>query len=635
MSGSAGEGEDEQTTCMKKLIPLLAALLLVVPAPVAGAAETIPASRPNILVLVTDDQGFGELSCHGNPLLQTPHLDRLHDESIRLADFHVAPMCTPTRGQLLSGVDALRNLAFNVSSGRTMLRRDLPTMPDLFAAAGYSTGIFGKWHLGDNYPYRPQDRGFRESVWFPSSHIGSAPDFWDNDYFDDVYQHNGEPCRFTGYTTDVFFGEAIRWIREQREAGRPFLCYLSTAAPHAPLFVPPQYRETMEPVVAGASLPHMEPDVRGQLTRSLGMLANIDENVGRLEAFLRDAGLRENTIVVFLTDNGSTFGPSYFNAGMRGGKRTLWEGGHRVPCFIRWPAGIQQPAHDIAELTQVQDLLPTLLDLAGVKAPAEGTGFDGTSLAGVLRGDPGQSVLSARGQLDRILRERMLVVQFTGTENPVPKRGDACVMWRRWRLLQNRELYDLSADPEQKQDVSADHPDIVARMQAHYAGWWDGVSPHLDDMERMIIGHKAEPESLLSPCEWRDVFFDQGEQVRRGDRKNGVWHAEVACEGFYEFELRRWPREREAALTAGLPAVTLTDGELSAGRPLPIAAARLRVTAVDETFDETFNVSATDRAVTFRLPLAAGPIDLQSWFLDENGRELCGAYYVNARRVTR
>lgn len=612
---------------MRAPLPALVVLGLL---PLAAVAAPAASERPNVVVIITDDQGYGELSCHGNPLLRTPHLDRLHDESIRLADFHVAPMCTPTRGQLFSGVDALRNHACNVSSGRSLLRRDLPTMADLFSGAGYATGLFGKWHLGDNHPYRPQDRGFHESVWFPSSHIGSAPDFWRNDYFDDVYRRNGERRPFEGYTTDVFFAEGIRWIREQKGAGRPFFCYLATAAPHSPLFVPARYRQALEAVVAGTATNSAD---RGPLTRYLAMLANIDENVGRLESFLRDAGLRENTIVVFLTDNGSTYGPGYFNAGMRGGKRTLWEGGHRVPCFIRWPAGDVRP-RDIPALTQVQDLLPTLLDLAGVQPPAE-AGFDGTSLAELLRGKQPSVASADRERLMQKLEDRMLVVQFTGTEQPVPTRGDACVMWRRWRLLHDRELYDLDSDPEQRRDVAADHPDVVARLRAHYAAWWEGVAPQTEAVQRVVVGHDAEPQSLLSPCEWRDVFFDQGEQVRRGDRRNGVWHLEAAREGTYEFELRRWPRECDAAVAAALPAERLTDGELSAGRALPITAARVRVagSGAAAPIDETVAVAATDRAVTFRLPLRAGPFDLQSWFLDGEGRELCGAYYVYVRLV--
>ena len=159
-------------------------------------------SRPNVILIITDDQGYGDLGCHGNPVARTPNLDSLHGESIRLMDFHVAPMCTPTRGQLLSGLDAARNGAVNVSSGRSLLRPDLPTMADIFRSNGYRTGVFGKWHLGDNYPYRPQDRGFEESLWFPSSHISSVPDYWENDYFDDIYCHNGSRVRQEGYCTE-------------------------------------------------------------------------------------------------------------------------------------------------------------------------------------------------------------------------------------------------------------------------------------------------------------------------------------------------------------------------------------------------------------------------------------------------
>src|SRR5512141_1249431 len=163
------------------------AMVLLLTLSALGNIVSAKPVRPNVLLVLSDDQGYGDLACHGNPVLKTPNLDRLHDRSIRLTDFHVAPMCTPTRGQLLTGVDALRNGAMNVSSGRTLLRRDFRTMPEVFAANGYRTGMFGKWHLGDNYPYRPQDRGFQESIWYPCSHIGSAPDYWNNDYFDDVY----------------------------------------------------------------------------------------------------------------------------------------------------------------------------------------------------------------------------------------------------------------------------------------------------------------------------------------------------------------------------------------------------------------------------------------------------------------
>ncbi len=585
------------------------AALLCVDASWSPAAE---ATKPNVVVILTDDQGYGDLSCHGNPVVKTPNLDRLRKESVRFIDFHVAPMCTPTRGQLLTGVDALRNGAMRVNSGRALLRRDLPTMPQLFAAAGYATGQFGKWHLGDNYPYRPQDRGFQETLWFPSSHIGSAADFWDNDCFDDTYWHNGRRAKFAGYCTDVFFGEAMRWMRKQVEVGKPFLCCIPTNVPHTPHFLPAEFRKAMEAEIARAGTPKGT----AGLARYFGMIKSIDDNVGRLESFLRDSGLSDKTIVVFLTDNGSTMGPRYYNAGMRGGKTTLWEGGHRVPCFLRWPAGKLRAAGDVPGLAQAQDVLPTLLELCGVATPP-GARFDGTCLAPVLRGKAE-------------MPDRMLVVQYAEQDGmPAAKRGEACVMWRRWRLVRDEELYNLDDDPAQARNVAADHPDVVAKLRAHYKKWWEGVAPQLDVPERVIVGDPAENPSMLTPCEWRDVGFDRGRDVRAGLRKNGVWHLEVAAAGDFQFELRRWPRERDAAIPAGIPAVKHSDGEFPAGVALPIAKTRMKI----GDFDESWAVAATDKTATFRVKLPAGRTELQTWFNDAAGKEICGAYYVYVTKL--
>ena len=551
---------------------------------------------------MTDDQGYGDFSCHGNPVLKTPHLDRLAAESVRLTSFHVSPMCTPTRGQLLTGQDALRNGAMNVSSGRTLLRRGIPTMANLFADAGYQCGQFGKWHLGDNYPFRPQDRGFHEALYYPSSHIGSAADTWNNDYFDDTYWHNGRREKFEGYTTDVFFREAMRWMGEQAEAERPFFCYLATAAAHGPLFVPDRYREPYR------SQPR-------NVASFFGMIANIDENVGRLEEFLRQRNLRDNTLLVFLTDNGGTAGVSVFNAGMRGRKIELSEGGHRVPCFIRWPAGKLRPAADVAELTQVQDLTPTLVELCGLNRPPNAR-FDGTSLAGLLRGEQ-----------DR-LPDRKLVIQFSRMNAPVPRKGDACVLWKQWRLVNHEELYDVASDPKQQHNVAEAHAEVVGELKRHYDRWWDGVAPEVNQFSRVVIGSAAEPRSLLSPCEWADVFLDQMAQVRRGERKNGVWHLEADRDGKYEFELRRWPAEADLPIAAASPEHRGVDGIYPAGTALPIAKARIKIA----DFDQTVAVGADDRAVSFQVPLARGPVDLQTWFYDGEGKEVCGAYFVYVQR---
>ena len=568
------------------------------------AANAEGAGPPNVIVVMTDDQGYGDLSCHGNPELKTPNMDRLHGESLRLTDFHVAPMCTPTRGQLLSGRDALANGAMNVSSGRSMLRTEIPTMADLFAGSGYATGQFGKWHVGDSAPYRPQDRGFGRALFFPSSHIGSAADSWNNDYFDDIYQQqDGSRVPAEGYCTDVFFDAAFRWIRSCRDRGEPFFAYIATNAPHGPLLVPDRYREPYR---------HLPPAVAS----FFGMIANIDENLGKLDVLLTETGLRDDTILVFMTDNGGTAGVPIFNAGMRGKKISLYDGGHRVPCFLRWPNGKLRPPGDLGDLTESQDLLPTLIDLCGLK-PMAGATFDGTSLAPWLRGETER------------LPDRMLVVQFSRMDRPVPKEGDAAVLWNHWRLVADAELYDIAADPGQERDVASSHPEIVERMRDHYRSWWARVAPRLNELGPIHVGSTAEDPVLLSACDWRDVFLDQQRQVRRGEEKVGDWGLIVDRPGTYMVALRRWPEEADLPIRAGAPAYRGVDITYPAGEALPIAGCRLQVGDADETRA----VGTEDRAVRFKLSLPEGPTHLRATFADAEGRERWGAYYVTVDRI--
>ena len=579
-------------------------------------------------MIITDDQGYGDLACHGNPVALTPNLDRLHAESVRFTDFHGAPMCTPTRGQLLTGLDAARNGALNVSSGRTLLRSELSTLADVFRAGGYRTGMFGKWHLGDNYPYRPQDRGFEETIWFPSSHISSLPDYWENDYFDDVYMQNGERIRQEGYCTEVFFTRAMQWIEERQDNDEPFFAYLPTNAPHYPLWVPEADRLAVEAYFAGNEdqLPELEPNLRGSIIRFLAMIRNLDSQVGRLRKFLEEQALADNTILIFMTDNGSTFGPTYYNAGMRGGKCTLWEGGHRVPCFIHWPAGGLDRGRDIAGLTEVQDLLPTLSEICGLAAPER---CDGVSLASALNGSGSPP------------EDRMLVVNYSRMPNdldyPSPdspsvlRREEAAVMWKHWRLIEDAALYDVAADPMQETNVIDRHPDIVRAMREHLDAWWADVKGAANEPQRIIIGSDAENPSMLSACEWWDVFVDQQAQVRYGARRNSYWHLDVAQSGTHEFELRRWPIESGLALDEACDATTVTDGDFAAGIALPIARARLFIDG--QAYTQT--VQKGDKAACFSVELKAGPVHLHSWFDDEHNQPICGAYYVYVSRPGR
>jgi arylsulfatase A-like enzyme len=605
---------------------VIAGLVLMLTFVMTSERVTAFNTMPNVIVVMTDDQGYGEFSCNGNPIAQTPNIDRIASQSIRLTDFHVAPMCTPTRGQLMTGLDAFRNGALNVSSGRTLLRPELKTMANVFRAAGYRTGIFGKWHLGDNYPFRPEDRGFDKAIWFPSSHINSVPDFWDNDYFGDTYIHNGKREKFAGYCTDVFFQEAMRWM-ERDTSDRPFFAYIPLNAAHWPWFVPDKYREQVRRDIAKRPdvVDHLAPGKLASLVSFLAMGTNIDENVGQLDHFLETSGLSDNTIIVFLTDNGSTMGPDYFNAGMRGKKTTLWEGGHRVPCFLRWPGGNLGQPREIAELCQVQDLLPTLAELAGIESlPAN---LDGASLAPVFRGE--SSAIGDRMLVINYSRMPTFKVTYTKDNPAIPVRDGAAVLWKHWRLLENRELYNIRTDPHQDHDVAAQHPEVVATMRRHLNGWWDGVKDQVLEPQRVIIGHDAENPMLLTACEWLDVFVDQQVQVRRSVLNNGVWHLIVAEAGNYEFELRRWPRESGLELADGVPATPVTDGTYVAGKALPIAQARLRV----GSFQSHTKPSADRQSFRFTTRLEPGPLELQTWMLDDSGDPICGAYYVYVRRT--
>ena len=589
-------------------------------------ASTAIANQPNVIVIMTDDQGYGEFACHGNPITKTPNIDALAADAVRLTDFHVAPMCTPTRGQLMTGIDAFRNAASNVSSGRTLLRADLKTMADVFRDGGYATGLFGKWHLGDNYPFRPEDRGFDETVWFPSSHINSVPDYWDNDYFNDTYIHNGKRQKYEGYCTDVFFGEAIQWIKSS-DRSRPFFGYIALNAAHWPWFVPDYYREPIRASLAAnpSVTKKLGSKKREDLVSFLAMGANIDHNIGQLDSFLRDSGLRDNTIVVFLTDNGSTMGQDYFNAGMRGKKTQLWEGGHRVPCFIRWPNSAIGSPREIDDLCHVQDILPTLADLAGVRQPI--TILNGVSLAPLLRGDI--ETLDDRMLVINYSRMPGFKVKYTKGNPAMPRKDGAGVLWRKWRLLENRELYDISNDPHQDQDVADAHPKVFAKMSHHLDQWWDEVKGDVMTPQRVIIGSERENPTLLTACEWLDVFVDQQRQVRRADRKNGTWHLQVEKSGRYQIELRRWPRESGLLLKASVPATSVTDGEFEVGRALPIASALLQYNDQEIRIDK----DSTQESCTSVIELEKGLLTLKATFLNESGSEVCGAYYAYVKRL--
>jgi arylsulfatase len=334
---------------------LLAGCLLALA--VASPAAQLQPAPPNIIFLLSDDQGYGDLSCHGNPILKTPNLDRLHDEAVRFTDFHVSPTCAPTRSALNTGRHEFRNGVTHTIYERERLTLKATTLAQVLQGAGYITGIFGKWHLGDEAAYQPNRRGFDEVFihgggGIGQSYPGSCGDAPGNTYFNPAILHNGKFEKTQGYCTDVFFGQALKWIGSVK-GKRPFYAYIALNAPHIPLQVPKEY----EQLYTGK--------VGTNVAKFFGMIANIDDNLGRLLAKLKEWGIERDTLVVFMNDNGGTVGTQLFNAGMRGQKNTPWLGGTRAASFWCW-SGTFKPA-DVGALAAHIDFFPTIAELAGAK----------------------------------------------------------------------------------------------------------------------------------------------------------------------------------------------------------------------------------------------------------------------------
>jgi arylsulfatase A-like enzyme len=563
----------------------LAAAAVLLGGAAAGAADR----PPNVIVILIDDQGYGDLSCHGNPILETPHLDALAADAVRLTDYHASPFCSPTRASILTG-RLCRSVGVHGLNGIGQHMAVEPrTMAELYAAAGYVTGIFGKWHLGDRWPLRPMDRGFAESVVFPDGAVSTVPDHWGNDYVDDTYLENGRPRAFKGYCTDVWFDLAIDFIERHRE--RPFLCYLPTNAPHAPWIAPEKFVAAYRGRV---------PD---DTARFFGMIANLDGNIGRLRSRLVDLGLDRDTIVVFTTDNGTALGSGVFAAGMRGRKGSSFDGGHRVPCFVRYPAGGIAGGRDVAALTAHIDLLPTLLDLCGVAGGDARPAFDGTSLARVLAG-------TADPPADRLLVESYHHIALT----------------ERWRLVDEEQLYDIEADPTQQRDVAAEHPDVVRRLKEAVAAarQAEDTRPH-----HVTVGGGAQDPVTLTGEDWPTkpaIFQYEMARITPWDESQ-VWPVAVHRPGRYRVALRRWPRETATAINAALPRGTWCRA-MQACTSINATQAHLRLG------DRTEAVAVTDdmEEAVFTLDLPAGPTELRGWFTGATP-ERWAARYVEVSRL--
>lgn len=484
---------------MTRSIFLVALACLAVARSLAAAEPALPA-RPNIILIMTDDQGYGELGCHGNPILQTPHLDRLYGQSVRFTDFHVSPTCAPTRSALMTGRHEFRSGVTHTILERERMSLKAVTIAEVLKSAGYATGIFGKWHLGDEAPYQPNRRGFDEVFIHGAGGIGqtypgSCGDAPGNTYFSPAILHNGKFVKTDGFCTDVFFAEATRWIGQRRDQGGPFFAYITPNAPHSPYVCPEKYAKLYE----GKGLDD-------NAMAYYGMITNIDENVGRLLERLREWDLEQKTLLIFMTDNGHSIGKLY-NAGMRGMKGAPYEGGTRVPAFWRWP-GVLKPGVDIDQLAAHIDLFPTLAALAGARIP-EGVRLDGRSLVPLLLDPkapwPDRNLFIHLGRWPKGKAEES-------------KYAHCAVRNSRFRLVNNKELFDLRSDPGETTNVIDQHPEVVAAMRAAYDQWWQEILPCLENEN--VLGPKVNPFKELY---WRQFGGGPDRQLLEEMDPNRPW----------------------------------------------------------------------------------------------------------------
>ncbi|MBT9188771.1 arylsulfatase [Zobellia russellii] len=574
--------------------------------------------QPNVILILVDDQGYGDIAALGNPYIKTPNIDNLHATSARFKDYHVNPTCAPTRAALLTGHNANRTGVWHTINGRSLLLERETTMAQIFKENGYVTSMFGKWHLGDNYPFRPQDKGFDEVLSHGGGGMEQTMDYWDNDYFDDMYVHNGELKKYEGYCTDVWFNEAIKYIDANKD--KPFFCYLPTNAAHSPYFVEDEFSA---PYQDNENIP---------LPAFYGMIANIDKNIGKLIQYLKTSNTLDNTIIIFTTDNGTAQGARVeghrldgfvnkgYNSGMRGVKASKYEGGHRVPLFLHWKNGGITVGKDIKELTAHYDVLPTLVDLCDLKTNPE-IKFDGQSLVPLLNDDNSD------------FKDRIVITNSQRTEIPEPWRRTS-LMQGKWRLIDGVELYDLNTDPEQRNNIADQHPEKIKEYKAAYNEWWNDLAPGYKDLPRIIVGHEAENPAKLYCHDWHTTGDSPWHQrhIRTAYIDNGHWALKIHEAGTYEVKLRRWPEETKLALNAKAPVRPAIPGtSVSKSKPsvaLNIEKARLKV----QDYDKTVPVDPTQEYVQFTVDLEQGEAELQTWFTLDT-EDTLGAYFVSLEKL--
>jgi len=572
-------------------------------------------NRPNVIFVMPDDISHNAFSYYKKNGPQTPNINELAEESVRLTDFHVSPSCSPTRAALLTGRPSDVVGVWHTINGRNMMRADEITMADVFKDSGYATGLFFKWHLGDNYPFRPKDRGFEYVAWIKGGGTGQLPDYWDNTnnhakilVNDVLVDMTDEDDGIEGaFTTNFFFNRAFEFMDDNIKKEKPFFAYIPLGTAHAPHVSPP--------------------DTREGVNAKTGTIENIDKNMGRLLKYLDDRGIADNTILVFTTDNG---GGTY----LRGGKGSNYDGGTKVPCFIRWPNGNlggKGKSRDVLPLTAHIDWLPTFMDILNfhdvAKRPKK-LKIRGRSFKPFLDNDTSNDPID--------YKNRSVTINDMWTEMPqkYKKLSVRKDIWKgdeitnKWRLIRTNsesdwELYDVINDELQQNDVirNSANKGIISDLKKEYELWWQLVDERSSEYTRIILGSSEEPESELYAMDFHGTIIWEQAMVKKGVSGSGFIAVDFDKQGTYNFDLRRWPKELENK-------TTLTSA--GPGKALDIASARVKIWNGDKVYvDETKKANPNADGVHFNLEnLPKGPAFIQTWFYNSMG-EMEGSVYYN------
>lgn len=593
----------------------------------AKAPERVKGSKSNVILIVTDDQAYGDLGCMGNPHLRTPHIDRLFHQGVSFSNHYGCPLCSPARSQLLTGRYNYRTGIVDTSTGLSMMRPDETNLAQMLSRAGYQTPISAKWHLGDHYPLRPIDRGFHECLIAKDAIVAGIANAPGNSLFNPILYRNEQPVKTRGYITDISFDFALEFIAVSR--GHPFFMYLPTNVVHIPLEVAPHYRE-----------PFKAMGLDDYTATLYGEVVNLDENIGRLTARLDQLGIAGNTIIIYTVDNGPIGqrgvdnnlpdGAHRYNLGLRAGKNTVWEGGIKLPLFVHWPGTL--PAGKKCEpIVSHIDVTPTVLEMCGVEKPSD-RHLDGRSLLPLMKGTGGE------------WPERTLFFQQSRPDAAHRIYGDeprpfvnCAARGQRYKIVmastkaeemyfqaigpEETQLYDLETDPGEQNNIARAHPEIVTKLRAEYEAWFHDVAKGIAPAVRNVLGSPHENPVKLTSQDLRGVRAARGPHTLAAELQ--AERKEPLGFGYWAVDVVRAARYR---ITMQFELVKVSDAVCPWSFPFKAGEAFLAIGEIEASR----LLAEGDRSATFEITLQRGKYFLNASLTGQrtNGSEVSPFFVI-------